>query len=379
MIVPPAIATLSCTPDSLRIRFADGSQHDFPSLWLADNDPQRRDAHSGQRLTDVADLPAAPALRAARLEGAQLVLDWGDGLPQSRFATDWLATEGPRSQAHAPRSVTLWRDGASRDAHRDCPWLTLADLAGGLPNAQDWLRRLEAEGLAFLDGVPAADGAILEAAAHIGLVQETNYGRLFDVRATPRAENLAYTDLELGLHTDNPYREPVPGFQVLHCLLPAPDGGDSLFADGFAIAAALREEDPAGFALLTTTPVRFAYRSRGAVLEATRPLIQLGAGDAVVAVHYNNRSIAPLPPASPGLAAFYAAYRRFALALREPRFQMRVHLAAGQLVVFDNWRVLHARTAFRAARHLQGCYLTRDSVFSRCALARDAHPGVLNR
>jgi len=38
------------------------------------------------------------------------------------------------------------------------------------------------------------------------------------------------------------------------------------------------------------------------------------------------------------------------------------------MVVFDNWRVLHARTSFSAARHLQGCYLTKDSVYSRVAL-----------
>lgn len=379
MIAPPTIATLSCAPDSLRIGFADGTHRDFLSLWLADNDPARRDPHSSQRLTDVADLPAAPQLQGARLEGGQVVLIWGDGQPPSRFDPDWLADQGRRAESSAWRSRTLWPAGAARDAHRDCPWLPFAELAEGLPAARNWLARLESEGIAFVAGVPAKDGAILEAAGHIGLVQETNYGRLFDVRATPRAENLAYTDLELGLHTDNPYREPVPGFQVLHCLVPAADGGDSLFADGFAIAAALREEDPAGFTRLTRTPVRFAYRSRGAVLEATRPLIQLGAGDEVVAVHYNNRSIVPLPPASPGLADFYAAYRRFALALREPRFQMRVRLAAGELVVFDNWRVLHARTAFRAARHLQGCYLTRDSVFSRCAVAREAASGADNR
>ena len=50
------------------------------------------------------------------------------------------------------------------------------------------------------------------------------------------------------------------------------------------------------------------------------------------------------------------------------RFMMR----AGDLVVFDNQRILHGRTAFASARHprhLQGCYLTRDSVFSRAAIA----------
>jgi len=41
--------------------------------------------------------------------------------------------------------------------------------------------------------------------------------------------------------------------------------------------------------------------------------------------------------------------------------------------VFDIQRILHGRTAFtsaRHARHLRGCYLTRDSVYSEAALLR---------
>jgi gamma-butyrobetaine dioxygenase len=59
--------------------------------------------------------------------------------------------------------------------------------------------------------------------------------------------------------------------------------------------------------------------------------------------------------------------------------QFRLH--DGDLVVFDNQRILHGRTAFSSAkypRHLRGCYLTRDSVYSQAALLRreiqtDAH------
>jgi len=59
--------------------------------------------------------------------------------------------------------------------------------------------------------------------------------------------------------------------------------------------------------------------------------------------------------------------------LREPRFQLKLQLPEGEIVVFDNQRILHGRTAFssaRHARHLRGCYLTRDSVYSGAALLR---------
>jgi gamma-butyrobetaine dioxygenase len=189
----------------------------------------------------------------------------------------------------------------------------------------------------------------------------------------PQPENLAYSDLGLGLHTDNPYRDPVPGFQALHVVIASPDGGESLFADGFALAEHLRAIDPEAFALLARTPVPFHYRSQNAELFAERPLIQLSCRDEVCSVHYNSRSIAPLRLAPLEAAPFYAAYRRFAAVLREPRFQLKLHLPQDDIVVFDNQRILHGRTAFSSAkhpRHLRGCYLTRDSVYGLAALLR---------
>jgi gamma-butyrobetaine dioxygenase len=165
----------------------------------------------------------------------------------------------------------------------------------------------------------------------------------------------------------------VPGFQALHALIPSREGGASLFADGFALAEHLRAGSPEAFAQLTRTAVAFHYRSADADLYAERPLIQLSVDGAVAAVHYNNRSIAPLALAAPASAAFYAAYRRFAMLLRDPQWQLRLTLGAGTIVVFDNQRILHGRTAFSSAlqpRHLVGCYLSRDSVYSEAALLR---------
>jgi gamma-butyrobetaine dioxygenase len=146
-----------------------------------------------------------------------------------------------------------------------------------------------------------------------------------------------------------------------------------LFADGFAIAEHMRAAFPDDFAVLTRTAVPFLYRSKDAELYAERPLIQLACSGEVSAVHYNNRSIAPLQLAARDVTTFYSAYRRLAALLRDTRFHLQLHLGDGHIVVFDNQRILHGRTAFSSAkhpRHLRGCYLTRDSVFSEAALAR---------
>ena len=212
---------------------------------------------------------------------------------------------------------------------------------------------------------------VLTVAASMGYVRETNYGRLFDVRVKAAPANLAYTSRPIAPHTDNPYRDPVPTVQLLHCLRSAAAGGDSVFADGFRAAAQLREQDPAAFAVLATTPVTFGYRDQRTQLSATRPLIGLDPRGRIREIRCNGRSLQP-PSLSPAEAAgFYAAYRAFAGLASDPAALHTVRLAPGDCVVFDNTRILHGRTGFtgQGGRHLQGCYADLDGVESAVAVA----------
>jgi alpha-ketoglutarate-dependent taurine dioxygenase len=369
---PAALRRLGVTPEALTIEWGDGRVSEFASLWLRDNRSEDRDAHSGQRLVDVADLPERPRLRSVAHTNGTLHIEWQGEANVATFELAWLAACDAGAALQPERAVRLWLEGAR---------LSAADFAAASPQELRaapsarlaWLTRLLQDGLAFLHDVPATPAAILEVMPLVGRVLDTNYGLTFDVRSVPQPQNLAYSDLGLGLHTDNPYREPVPGFQALHVLVASNEGGDTLFADGFALAEHLRRSAPDDFARLTSTAVPFHYRSPDADLYAERPLIQLSARGAVSAVHYNNRSVAPLGIGAHEALPFYDAYRRFARLLREARFQLRTRLGGGTLVVFDNQRTLHGRSAFSSARqprHLRGCYLSRDSVYSETALLR---------
>jgi len=360
-------------PELLSIEWADGNVSEYSSVWLRDNLAEDRDAHSGQRLIDIADVPERPRIRNAVREEDGVRIHWEEEAQPASFSFAWLAAH---ATGRAPRRPELllqpWLEGGTLEARHDFAWASLTALhTPGVRLA--WLTRLLQQGLAFLEEVPAQADALLGAMPLVGRVLETNYGRTFDVRSVPQPENLAYSDLGLGLHTDNPYRDPVPGFQALQALIPSNEGGESIFADGFALAAHLRDTAPEAFTLLTTTAVPFLYRSGDAELYAERPLIQLATSGAIAAVHYNSRSIAPLALSAAQTPHFYAAYRRFAALLREARWQLRTRLGAETVVVFDNQRILHGRTAFSSARHprhLRGCYLTRDSVYSETALLR---------
>jgi alpha-ketoglutarate-dependent taurine dioxygenase len=368
--IPGALKGVRANADALTLQWGDGRTSEFAAIWLRDNQSEQRDAHSGQRLVDIADFPAAPKIRSASLHAGVVHVHWENEAHTAAFDVGWLAAQADSPFEQVPMQAWM---GASLDASRDFAWLSLRQARENAADRSRWLTRLLTNGIAFLSGVPATDDAILEAMSLVGRVAETNYGLVFDVRSVAQPENLAFSDLGLGLHTDNPYREPVPGFQALHMLIASPDGGENLFADGLALAAHLRHGDPDVFARLTTTAVPFRYQSKDADLYAERPLIQLSCDGAVTGVHYNNRSIAPLRLSLADTQAFYGAYRKFALLLRDPAFQLKFRLRSGDLVLFDNQRILHGRTPFyaaRHARHLRGCYLTRDSVYSESALLR---------
>jgi alpha-ketoglutarate-dependent taurine dioxygenase len=367
-----SVKRLWTEPDRLGVEWADGDSAEFASVWLRDNRREDRDPHSGQRLVDIVDVPAAPRIRWAEIHSGAVSVQWEAEPEAASFDIGWLrAHAATRSPARARFEPRLWLQGAALEATRDFKWLSFTEARQDRTLRAQWLERLLQDGIAFLSNAPPRDDGIFEVASMTGRLLETNYGAAFDVRSVPQPENLAYSDLGLGLHTDNPYREPVPGFQVLHALVTSPAGGDSLFGDGFAIAGHLRSTAPDAFAVLTQVAVPFEYRSKDADLYAERPLIQLSCSGEVVAVQYNSRSIAPLRLGRREVETFYDAYRRFAALLRESRFHLRFRLRDGDVVVFDNRRTLHGRSAFSSARHprhLRGCYLTRDSVYSEAAV-----------
>jgi len=81
--------------------------------------------------------------------------------------------------------------------------------------------------VAFLSGVPAQETALARGVPLVGALLEDQLRPHLRRSLGAQPENLAYSDLGLGLHTDNPYRGSGAGFQALHALIPASEGGES--------------------------------------------------------------------------------------------------------------------------------------------------------
>jgi len=364
---------LSCLVESegrdLVITSGDGKTLVFSALWLWDNAPSDRDAANGQKLTNITDLPADPRLVSAEILNTGAVsLRFNPDDREVEFSSEALA----RLQPTTRDGPELWTGKDFPDGPRATAWPSLMNEATAL---RDWLRGVARFGFGVVAGAPTSPGTVVKAAELFGYVRETNYGRLFDVRAVANPENLAYTGLALTVHKDNPYREPVPSLQLLHCLENAAEGGDSVLVDGFAAAEQLRRSAPDDFQTLSNTWVTFRFSSSDTHLETRAPMITVDDAGAVTQVRFNNRSLAPLDLPHDRVSRFYKAYRRFAEILFDPDNELRFGLEPGGLFIVDNRRILHGRTGFSSTgnRHLQGCYADIDGLRSRLTvLEREA-------
>jgi gamma-butyrobetaine dioxygenase len=358
------------TPQELAIELDDGRRFALHPIWLRERcrDPRCMDLRTGQRLHDPSDLDLGLSITAvSEPESGRYRIRFSDGHEAEFLGRDLLKEAALAPADHDIPAPRLW-NAATGEVPRFA-WDEKPDDA----RLYDWLRQFLEAGFIVFNGVPVRPAALFRVGSTFGFTRETNFGALFDVRSTAAASDLAYTSLPLDPHTDNPYRDPVPGVQLLHCLVNETSGGLSTLVDGFAAARALEARDPEAFALLSRTPVRFRYQDEVTDLVASATPIELDAQGGLVAIHFSPR-LDFVPLQTPGeLDAYYLARRAFDHLLRSPEFEIRFRLAAGELLMMDNRRLLHGRTGFDPAegvRHLQGCYIDIDGPRSLYRVVR---------
>jgi gamma-butyrobetaine hydroxylase len=369
-LIMTTAGTVTTDGSLLELDWSDGHHSVFHAVWLRDNCACPECRHeNGQRLLDTRQIADRPALAGARIANTAVEATFADG-HEARWDAAWLRAQCYCAHCYctddpaAPTTRRLW----DASIQSDLPSRRYDDVSLGREALRDWLAAVDALGFGILTGGPTAPGTVTRVAELFGFVRETNYGRIFDVRSVVNPSNLAYTGLGLGAHTDNPYRDPTPTLQLLHCLSSSAGGGENTLVDAFRVAQDLPPEQ---FELLARHPIRFRYADERTDLATETPVLALDARGALQAVHYNTRSAQPFRLDPRLMEPYYDAYRNFGRLLESARYRIRFKLEPGDLFVVDNLRVLHGRTAYApeaGERHLQGCYADRDGLRSTLAV-----------
>ena len=220
-------------------------------------------------------------------------------------------------------------------------------------------------GFVIFKKVPTKNNFIVNFANSIGSIRRTNFGEFFDVRSKPNPNDLAYTSLPLAPHTDNPYRNPVPCIQILHCIENEVSGGLSTLVDGFTVTEQLKKDFPKYYKILTEIKVRFQFIDQSVVLENWAEMIQLDEFGEFKQVRFSPRlDFVPLMDKEK-LELYYSARKKISELYNSDDYRIEFKLQPGDLLMMDNHRLLHGRTNFdvnEGNRFLQGCYIDYDST-----------------
>ena len=223
-------------------------------------------------------------------------------------------------------------------------------------------------GFVIFKNVPIKNNFIVNFANSIGSIRRTNFGEFFNVKSKPNPNDLAYTSLPLAPHTDNPYRNPVPCIQILHCIENQVSGGFSTLVDGYTVTEKLKEDFPEYYKILTEVKVRFQFIDQSVVLEDWAEMIKLDENKNLRQVRFSPRlDFVPLMDKEK-LKLYYLARNKISELYNSEKYRIEFKLMPGDLLMMDNYRLLHGRTSYDAnegERFLQGCYIDYDSTEGR--------------
>ncbi|KAH7951969.1 hypothetical protein HPB52_016046 [Rhipicephalus sanguineus] len=246
-------------------------------------------------------------------------------------------------------STILWNRDEFDENPPELDYKTFMEERSGL---KQMVKNLVKYGISVLHDVPPHEDELEKVASRMGYIRETGMGRVFDATCQPDA----HRGSRFHQHTELPDRESAPGVKLLLCLssdVPkqtlsgTPSKGKTFFVDGFYIAQWMKYNHPEYFRLLVSTPVTFSYYDsrRGAAHLPLNSVIDLLAYDRI----------------------YWLARSTFTKRMEEESSQYAFHLAAGDLVAFNNRRILHGMKE-QGPDHkdviLRGCYMDMDEIAS---------------
>ena len=246
--------------ECLNVHWSDGERSCFPSVYLRDNciDYKTQNGHRLFETYQLNDDQTKINDCSMDKDNEMISVQWNDK-SNNVFSAEWLyqnscnQTHRQLKKEQFTKNITLW-DNQMFELSETCKFSEIEQHESQI----EIYRQLREFGVCLVRNAPVTesydsmnDPPVVNVGNFLGFVRSTNYGKYFDVRSMSNSNHLAYTSVGLSVHTDNPYRNPTPGIQLLHCLKQAPItkniDGFSTLVDGFRIAQEMKQKYPKEF------------------------------------------------------------------------------------------------------------------------------------
>ncbi len=302
------------------------------------------------------------SVKDVRVEDGAVHVTWSDD-HLSTYDAAWVESVN-RSIRRGGYEAHLWRDGhqLSRFDHNE--------VLGSQDQLLDLFEAFARDGAVVVTGSPTVPGSVIEFVKQINVtLLDSSLGFIFDVKLDPAGYNVAYTSEELPLHNDNAQYAQPPGGQVLAMLVNDASGGSSMVVDGWSVLSQLNSIDPDAVDVLASVDVGFRQYSDEADGFHRSPLVVRDASGRFTHLRFSNQLMQPIEFNHPRLADWYRAYRQLGQLIHDPANQLQFRLTAGDMLMVNGYRILHARKAFQldGPRHLQDVYFCAQDIFDQLA------------
>jgi len=352
----------------------ENGQMALETVWLRDHcragGRYSWETHQRETTLDIEHLNV-PAHRV-QVESDQLVVDWEDG-EKSCYSLDWLKKNYSRGDKKV--KALLWGRPEQEQllANTKIEW---ENFMASDEAVASLLTSIIRYGVGQVVGAPASrEGTRAVAERTARVMKDSPYEEVWEFGSSrptdEESTDSSYSSQALFSHTDGTYMTESPGLQAFHITHRASSGGRTILCDGWKVASALKSTHPELYFLLSSVPIPSEYIHRGGKRDThysttdtilkhcplTKELVQ---------IRYNTYDRSPMDSvASELLSQFYTALAALETELGNPQNQVNIDLDPGTVLLLDNWRVTHSRTAYTGHRTLSGCYISRSDWRSR--------------
>ncbi|XP_072941634.1 trimethyllysine dioxygenase, mitochondrial-like [Epargyreus clarus] len=350
---------------ALQVDFKNDKTIVLEDCWLRDHCRCSTCYHADtfQRALHLLNIPDTK-IKKFELIKSGIAIEWDDK-HISTYSSEFLAQFHYKTWVNSRKlKPILWRGDEVADkitrVHVD-------KFLNSVEGAKAVFQSLLDYGVAFIEQVGTSMEATEKACQALGGVQHTLFGGMWQVTTKQERADTAYTNLPLAVHNDNTYFTEAAGLQILHCIKHTNGtGGETILADGFYGALRLKEEHPEDFKFLTTFDVEAEYLEDGHHHRYSAPVIQVDKDGDLKQIRFNvyDRSAMAFESGEE-CRSYYRSLRNLSRYYENPDNQLQFKLTPGTVMVMDNFRLLHGRTAFTGNRVLCGSYVSRSDWLDR--------------
>ena len=360
------LKNISLTNDGLNIEFQNGAKDCFPYIWLRDHckDIENWDERSNQRKLFTALVDPNIKIEETKIieDNKKIEVKWPDMNKSVHYSGDFLY-KNSLENISSNSGEALWDKESINKAKLEIKFDELEKNEG----FKNLLQTIKTYGFSIINNCPTEMKTVEDIANKIGYVRNSIFGDLWSFESNTEMADSAYTQEELRPHTDGTYNHDAPGLQLLLCCEYEAEGGESIMVDGFKIAKILRENHGTSYNILSEIDIPGRYFGDGVELIAKRPVFKFR-NKKLIQVSFNNYDRGDFRLPNNKINDFYAAIRAFDKLANAKEMQWRQILKPGQLLIFNNWRVLHGRSEFSGKRKMSGCYINKEDFESMCRM-----------